>query len=173
MAAPVGLGSRFVAAGTVIALLITLFTFQTPAAWSYPTFQPMMDAIGQRYDAASDRATEWFDDVRGTERNDVRDAGSYTAFDDAFSIGGPLDLSDRPEVLVQTTTPQAPYLTARSYDLYTGRGWASTIDERFGGTETGEGRLAPELLFRGGQEVVITDNVSGARLEQSATVTPL
>lgn len=173
MASPIGLGGKFVTVGAIVGLLVTLFTAQTPQAWSYPTFQPLIEAAGERYDAASNQAAQWFDQTRGENARDIQDAGSYTAFDDAFSIGGPLNLTDQPEVLVQTNAEQAPYLTARTYDFYTGRGWASTTDELFGGDESNSGRLAPELLFRGGQQVVVTGDVAGARVPQTTTITPL
>lgn len=173
MASPVGLGRRFMIVGTVIGLLVSLAAVQTPDAWSRSTFKPFMRELTTAYQRASDQASEWIGDRSGDEGPELQDAGSYTAFDDAFSIGGPLELSDRPEVFVQTTADRAPYLTAHTYDTYTGRGWASSTDEAFGDVETDQGRLSPELLFRAGQSVVLSDDVTGARVAQSTTVTPL
>lgn len=173
IASPIGLGGRFAVVGTVLSLLVTLASAQTPAAWSHLTFQPIIEEIGATYQRASDRANSWLGDIRGDERSDVHNAGSYTAFDDAFSIGGPLNLTDQPEVFVETTAPQAPYLTAHTYDQYTGRGWASSTDQQFGEVRTDEGRLAPELLYGPEQEVVLSSDVTGARTERSAKITPL
>jgi transglutaminase-like putative cysteine protease len=173
MASPIGLGGRFVIVGTVLGLLVTLVSAQTPAAWSHLTFQPLIEEIGETYQNASERTGEWLEGLAGTERERISDAGSYSAFDDAFSIGGPLNLTDQPEVLVQTTASQAPYLTAHTYDEYTGRGWASSTRESFGQVEVDGGRLAPELLFEAGQEVVLTDDIRGSRVAQSTTITPL
>lgn len=173
MASPVGLGGRFVMVGTAIGLLVSLAAAQTPEAWSRLTFEPVMRQIGTAYQRASDQASEWMGDRSGDAGPDMDNAGSYTAFDDAFSIGGPLELSDRPEVFVQTTAARAPYLTAHTYDTYTGRGWASSTDQQFGDVETDEGRLSPELLFRAGQSVVLSGDVTGARVAQATTVTPL
>lgn len=173
MASPVGLGGRFVIVGTVLGLLVSLAAAQTPQAWSRLTFDPLLRQIGTAYQRASDQASEWMGDRSGDAGPDLQNAGSYTAFDDAFSISGPLELSDRPEVFVQTTADRAPYLTAHTYDTYTGRGWASSTDEQFGDVETDQGRLSPELLFRAGQSVVLSGDVTGARVAQSTTVTPL
>ncbi len=173
MASPVGLGSRFVIVGTVMGLLVSLAAAQTPDGWSRLTFEPFMRELTTAYQRASDQASEWIGERSGEEGPDLQNAGSYTAFDDAFSIGGPLELSDRPEVFVQTTADRAPYLTAHTYDTYTGRGWASSTDDAFGDVETDEGRLSPELLFRAGQSVVLSSDVTGARVAQSTTVTPL
>ena len=51
-------------------------------------------------------------------------------FPGVFCFGGDLNLSDQPEVLVRTAG-DAPYLSAQSYDTYTGRGWESTVEETF------------------------------------------
>lgn len=173
MAAPMGLGSRFVLVGVMLSLLATLTSVQTPEAWSRMTFSPLIEQIGETYQTASERATEWMDQLTSQDARDIQNAGSYTSFDEAFSIGGPLNLTDQPEVLVQTSSGQAPYLTARTYDQYTGRGWASSTDDVFGDVETDRGRLAPELLFAAGQEVVLSDDVTGSRVPQTTTITPL
>src|SRR5690606_2211222 len=173
IASPIGLGGRFAVVGTVLSLLVTLASAQTPAAWSHLTFQPIIEEIGATYQRASDRANSWLGDIRGDERSDVHNAGSYTAFDDAFSIGGPLNLTDQPEVCVEPTAPQAPALTAHTSDPHTGRGGASSTDPRFGEVRTDGGRLAPELLYGPEQEVVLSSDVTGARTERSAKITPL
>lgn len=56
--------------------------------------------------------------------------GGFAAFSDSFDLGGPLQLSDDPVVLV-TGEAAAPYLVAHRYSIYTGRGWESaySVDE--------------------------------------------
>lgn len=172
MSSPVGLGGRFLILSTVISLLITGASWQTPEAWSQTAMQPLIRDISSVVTSTQNRAADWLDQTTGAER-DVADAGSYTAFDDAFSVGGPLELSDQPEVLVQTNASNAPYLTAHHYDLYTGRGWASGIEDEFESVGPNGERYAPELMFREGQSVVLSPEVTGERIQNSSTVTPL
>src|SRR5699024_5135495 len=89
------------------------------------------------------------------------------------SVGGPLHLSDQEEVLVQGNIDQAPYLTAPHYDEYTGRGWATGVGEDFQRTGPDGEPYSPELLFRPGQSVVLSDDVTGDRVPTTVGVTPL
>lgn len=70
-----------------------------------------------------DTLAEWFPSVRGPGggRGGV---GGFASFGDRFDIGGPLRLSDEPVLLVVANN--AAYLTVRTYDTYTGRGWRSS-----------------------------------------------
>lgn len=172
MPSPVSLGARFLILSTVLSVLVTGASWQTPAAWSQTAVQPLIKEISGAMMSAQDRAADWLDQATAT-RPDVADAGSYSAFDDAFSVGGPLELSDEPEVLVQTNRAEAPYLTAHHYDTYTGRGWASGLESQFDSTGPDGQRYAPELMFREGQSVVLSPDVTGERFENTSTITPL
>src|SRR5699024_5673830 len=85
---------------------------------------------------------------------------------------GDLNLSQQPEVLVRTDGP-APYLTAQSYDRYTGRGWESTVDETFDPEGPDGVRYSPELTFRPGQRVPYSHRVDGERTPHAMEVTAL
>jgi transglutaminase-like putative cysteine protease/uncharacterized integral membrane protein len=172
MPSPLGLGRRVVLTTTLVAVLITALSWQAPSTWSQTKVQPLFDELAERVTATQDRASDWLDQTTATGER-VQDAGSYTAFDDAFSVGGPLDLSDREEVLVTADVAHAPYLTAHSYDVYTGQGWASGIDDSFVRTGPDGERYSPELLFREGQSVVLSPNVTTDRAAQTIGVTPL
>ncbi|HEV2073355.1 MAG TPA: DUF4129 domain-containing transglutaminase family protein [Thermomicrobiales bacterium] len=172
MPSPLGLGRRIVLTSMLAAVLITGLSWQAPSTWSQSNVQPFFEKLTERVTATQDRASDWLDHAAATGER-VQDAGSYTAFDDAFSVGGPLDLSDREEILVRADVAQAPYLTAHSYDVYTGQGWASGIDDSFARTGPDGERYSPELLFREGQSVVLSPNVTTDRVAQTIGVTPL
>ncbi len=139
----------------VVALLVVGTGTATPADFSRNTIRPVANYAGEQYLDAQERAFEWMDGqfaMSGPGPVSLDAFPRYTAFDDAFSIGGDLNLSDRPEVLVRTEA-QAPYLSAQSYDRYTGRGWKSTVEETFQAERPNGVRYSPELNFRPGQEM--------------------
>jgi hypothetical protein len=86
--------------------------------------------------------------------------GGFASFGDRFEIGGPLRLSDEPVLLVSGL--EAPYLTVRTYDLYTGRGWRSsavpaldpeTSTPPSSPTDQSVSQPAPLLEFASGEEM--------------------
>ncbi len=174
MRSPVRLGGRVLIITTVLGLLITLASWSSPESWSQASVQPALQAISDQVAATRDRASDWLSQVTGEgEGNPDAQAGSYTAFDDAFSVGGPLELTAEEEVLVRTSLPQAPYLTAHHYDTYTGRGWKSGISDGFIREGPNGEQYSPELLFQPGQEVVLSSDVAGERTQVNMTVEPL
>lgn len=172
MGSPVTLANRVVIITTVVGLLITGLSWQSPAAWSQASLQPVLESMSKQITATQERAADWLDKAVRSGPT-VEHAGSYTAFDDAFSIGGPLELSDQEEVLVSANLQQAPYLTAHHYDFYTGRGWASGIDDQFQRTGPDGQQFSPELLFRPDQGVVHSNDVLGDRRPETIQVTSL
>lgn len=171
MVGPQGLASRLLIISTVVALVLTGASWQAPQAWSGSILAPIFARVSETFVRSQQEATSWLENASGGSAE--RPAGAYTAFDDAFSIGGPLQLSDQPEVLVQTDSGRAPYLTAYRYDVYDGRGWSSSIDDEFNNVGADGQRYAPELTFREGQEVVLSGNMTADRTEQATTITPL
>ncbi|HVL24544.1 MAG TPA: transglutaminase domain-containing protein [Thermomicrobiales bacterium] len=172
MAGPRDLASRFIVFSTVIALLVTGLSWRAPSSWSQQAFQPLFREFSQSLTHTQERASRWLEDAAGGRSSEV-EAGPYTSFDNAFSIGGPLRLSDEPEVLVRTDAGRGPYLTAHHYDVYTGRGWSSGIDEQFESVAPNGKTYSPELTFRANQGVVLSGDVTGGRVEQTMEVTPL
>ena len=59
--------------------------------------------------------------------------GSYSAFGESFRLGGHLQLSDDPVMLLQPAggAMRPAYLAGQRYDAYDGHGWATTVDETF------------------------------------------
>lgn len=162
---------KAVVSGLAIAVTVSSTLLLSPAAWSESVLQPLMASTIDTFEAARMEAEYWFDDVLGTELA-PSSMGRYTEFSDGFSVGGPLTLSDQPEVLVQVNSESAPYLTARSYDHYTGRGWASSAAGDFADNEQSV-RQSPELLYNPNWEVAVSDEARNQRAATSATITPL
>lgn len=166
------MASRFLVSGVVVACLATLISARAPSSLSQEVFQPLAGQVSSSFVRAQERATDWLQRTVGQQAGGSNGgAGSFTRFDDAFSIGGPLELSDQPQALVSADT--APYLIAQRYDSYSGRGWSSLVDDTFR-SEGADGRVyAPEMSFRAGQEVVQTGAVSTGRAPVTVIVTPL
>lgn len=70
-----------------------------------------------------DTLAQWFPSIRGPGGSGGG-SGGYASFGDRFEIGGPLRLSDEPVLVLAANN--AAYLTVRTYDTYTGRGWRSS-----------------------------------------------
>ncbi|MCX2726190.1 transglutaminase domain-containing protein [Thermomicrobium sp. 4228-Ro] len=70
-----------------------------------------------------DTLARWFPSVRGPGGTG-RGAGGFASFGDRFDIGGPLRLSD--EAVLLLSGNRGEYLTVRTYDTYTGKGWRSS-----------------------------------------------
>ena len=170
-----GRGWASLLTATVVAILVVSLGASAPADLSSRTIEPLARQATETYLAAQDRTTDWIADhtgLMGSRPPGIDDYPRYTAFDDAFSIGGDLNLSQQPEVLVDTDGP-APYLSAQSYDTYTGRGWESTVADSFNEDGPDGVRYAPELTFRPEQRVPYSAAVTDDRTEVTMEVTPL
>lgn len=164
--------SRFLVIGMVVALLATTIGWRAPASLSQETLQPFVGEVSTQFLSAQQQATDWLRLAAGQPSGQAEgSAGRYSSFDDAFSVGGPLELTDEPQALVQADT--APYLAAQRYDAYSGRGWSSEAEETFN-SEGPDGRTySPNMTFRAGQDVLLSDTVTGDRVPVTVAVTPL
>lgn len=164
--------SRFLGIGVLVAILATAIAWRAPASLSQATFQPLVGEVSTRALDAQQQATDWLRQTAGqTSGEGVNSAGSFSSFDNAFSVGGPLNLTDEPQALVRAEV--APYLAAQRYDDYSGRGWSSSIEDTFD-SEGPDGRtFAPNMTFQAGQDVILSDDVTGDRVPLTAAVTPL
>ncbi len=162
-------GARMVAIGAVIGLLITTAGWQAPHSLSQQAFQPLAQQVSTEISDIRARVTSLVDSSQSGIGSGA--GGSYASFSDSFSVGGALKLSDQPEVLVRSSA--APYLAAQRFDVYTGRGWSSDIDETFDGKNANGQPYSPAMTFKPNQHVMVSSNVTGARNESSADVTQL
>lgn len=166
-----GILSRVLVFGLILSLIAASTMAMSPAAWSQTVLTPVVDQIAHRFGDFRSDAQHWLDDLLGTDFAPPR-PGNYTSFSDGFSIGGPLNLTNQPEVLVHSGSSQAPYLWARSYDHYTGRGWTSTTAGIFA-ENTSESRRSPELLYKPNGEIALSPSLRTNRVSQTVQVTPL
>ena len=171
IAGPTGLAGRFLAIGMAVALLATSFAWQTPDGLSQRALQPVLENLTQRIESAQESMSGFVDRVSGTGEGATIEGGDFAAFSQAFSIGGPLELSDEPQVVVFADS--APYLTAQHYDTYSGRGWASTTEATFRAQGADGRRYAPEMTFAPNQPVPLSDQVVSERTNQSIDILPL
>ncbi len=145
----------------VVGWLIPLGTHSPRAAATLrPTAEPWQEV--------RDTLAQWFPSVRGpgVGRGSV---GGFASFSDRFDIGGPLRLSDEPVLLLHGVN--GVYLTVRTYDTYTGRGWrSSTVPDESPDTApitptTGRSEPVPLLEFASGEELPRDGSTIGEREE--------
>lgn len=87
-------------------------------------------------------------------------------FDDQFSLGGRLNLTDDPVLMVRGDA--GPYLAAKRYNIFTGTGWKSDASEP---AQSGERGIAqPPLGFGANEAIPLPDSVTQARTEQSLDI---
>lgn len=168
---PRGLPARFLLIGAAVAILSSAIGWRSPSSLSQQAFQPLAGEISTRFLTAQDRAAQWIGERTGAIPASGGNAGSYSAFDSDFSVGGPLELSDTPQALVAGDS--APYLVAQRYDQYSGRGWTSTADQTFNEQGPDGRRYSPEMTFGAGQRVPLSSDMMTGREPSSITVTPL
>lgn len=165
------IAGKVLISGLAIAVVVSSTLMLSPAAWSQTVLQPLVTTTVDRFEAARLEIEYWMDDVLGTDMAPTQ-MGNYTDFSDGFSVGGPLNLSDTPEVLAEVDSQAAPYLTARTYDNYTGRGWTSSSSGEFAPDDEGI-RQSPELLYNPNWEVALSDEARNEREPTTATITNL
>jgi transglutaminase-like putative cysteine protease len=169
MAGPRSLGVRFLTIGAVLAILVTSAGWNAPDSVSQETLQPIIGELGKQIESARQQAQDWMDRSDTGRRSGSGNA--YSDFQDSFSIGGEVNLSDQPEVEVLADQPT--YLAAQRYNIYEDNGWSSNIDETFDPNGRNGQTYAPAMYFRAGQEVILSDEIADDRRSTSATVVPL
>ena len=171
LASPGGFSARFLLIGAVVAIVATSIGWRSPASLSQRTFQPLAGEISTQFLSAQEQAAGWVRDRTGGNPVSGGSAGSYSSFDEDFSVGGPLRLSDTPQALV--SGDEAPYLIAQRYDEYTGRGWSSTSDRTFNGEGADGRQYSPEMTFGAGQDVPLSPSVTTGRDTAKVRITML
>ncbi|HEU0164667.1 MAG TPA: transglutaminase-like domain-containing protein, partial [Thermomicrobiales bacterium] len=166
---PASGGMKFLAIGAVLGILVTTAGWNAPPSLSQQAFQPLAQKMSSQISQLQDRI-DTLTQPTGAGQGSAS-AGSYASFGDAFTVGGALNLSNQPEMLVQGS--QAPYLAAQRYDVYNGRGWSSDVDSTFNQTTSDGKSYSPAMTFRSDQQVLLSGDVSEARSDSSVIVTPL
>ena len=171
MGRPNGLVRGFLVTGAVVALVATSAGWRSPASLSQETLQPLVGEVSTRALSAQKSASDWLREASGDSGAEIQTSGQFSTFGDTFSVGGPLELTDEPQVLV--FADQAPYLTAQHYDAYSGRGWYSTTRESFDPEGIDGRRYSPEMTFAANQHVPLSPEVTQSRSSSAIEITPL
>ena len=93
-------------------------------------------------------------------------AGGLTNFANQFSLGGRLNLTDEPVMLVRGDT--GPYLAARRYNFFTGTGWESDMSETM--QRGSRAIVQPPVVFRPNQAIPLPDSAIQARVEHTLDI---
>ncbi|MBA3379468.1 MAG: transglutaminase domain-containing protein [Chloroflexia bacterium] len=171
MGRPSGLVRGFLVTGVVVAIVATSAGWRSPASLSQETLQPLVGEVTSRALSAQETASDWLREVSGDPGTGIQTSGQFSTFGDTFSVGGPLELTDEPQVLV--FADRAPYLTAQHYDAYSGRGWYSTTKESFDPEGIDGRRYSPEMTFAANQQVPLSPSVTQSRSTSAIEITPL
>lgn len=171
MGRPSGLVRGFLVTGVVVAIVATSAGWRSPASLSQETLQPLVGEVSSRALSAQETASDWLREVSGDPGTGIQTSGQFSTFGDTFSVGGPLELTDEPQVLV--FADRAPYLTAQHYDAYSGRGWYSTTKESFDPEGIDGRRYSPEMTFAANQQVPLSPSVTQSRSTSAIEITPL
>lgn len=172
LSGPPTFASRFLVIGMVVALVATASASRAPASLSQRTLQPLVGEVSTTFLEAQQHTTDWLrQNAVLSTGNGASDAGSFSSFDNAFSVGGPLTLTDEPQALV--FAEDAPYLAAQRYDSYSGSGWSSSAESTFDKRGANGETFAPNMTFQPGQAVILSDDVTAGRVPITVAITPL
>lgn len=167
---PRSLGVRFLTVGAVLAILVTSAGWNAPSSVSQESLQPLIGQLGQQIETVRRNTQEWMSGVE-SDQSGTESGNAYSDFQDSFSIGGEINLSNEPEV--EVVAERAPYLAAQRYNEYSGTGWSSNVDETFDPGGADGRRFEPAMLFRSGQQLLLSDDISSNRTGTEAQVLPL
>ena len=167
---PTRTAPRFLIGGIAIAVLVAALAWTLPLSARDTLFGTAWERISEPLDAARER---WNDVLGRLGGPGESSGGSYSAFGESFELGGNLELSDEPVMLLQPASgPMRPaYLAGQRYDNYSGRGWATTVDETFQEVAADGQRYSSRLSFRSGQGIHLTPNVMGDRSQVEGELT--
>jgi hypothetical protein len=167
---PTRTASRFLLGGIAIAVLVAALAWTLPLSARDSLFGTAWERISEPLEAAQER----WDDLLGRLGGPGESSGgSYSAFGESFRLGGHLELSDEPVMLLQPASgPMRPaYLAGQRYDAYSGHGWETTVDETFREVAANGQRFSSRLSFRSGQGVHLSPNVLGDRSQVEGELT--
>ncbi len=166
--APERLPWRFLGVGANVALAVVLLAWTLPTNAGGDALDAAWERVDGRWETVERQWERWFGSLSGSNGNS---GGSYSAFRDAFELGGPLNLSDDPVIALQAEDPA--YLVGRRYDRYDGRGWRSDVERTFDERGVDGGRYSPQMTFQPKQNVSLSPEVTQARAEVAGELTVL
>ena len=154
--------SRFILGGLVIAMLVGVLAWTLPLSARDTLTGAAWDRLAAPFEQITDR---WNDLLRRIGGSGNSSGGSYSAFGESFQLGGNLNLSDDPVMVVSPAdTPMRPvYLAGQRYDAYDGSGWQTTVDETFQEVDASGKRFSSRVSFYSGQAVVPSPSLVNQR----------
>jgi hypothetical protein len=160
---------RFLLGGILVALLVAALAWTLPLSARDALTGAAWERLSEPLEQVSDR---WNDLLRRVGGTGTTSGGSYSAFGESFQLGGHLDLSDEPVmVLAPSEGPMRPvYLAGQRYDAYDGRGWQTTVEETFQEVGPDGQRYSSRVSFRSGQAVVPSPDLVNARSQVEGVI---
>lgn len=167
---PVRTGSRFLLGGIVIAVLVAVLAWTLPLSTRDSLFGEAWERINPPLEEVANRWNELISQLGGPGDNS---GGSYSAFGKSFRLGGHLELSDDPVMLLEPSggAMRPPYLAGQRYDDYDGHGWATSVDDTFEAVSSDGRRYSSRMSFFRGQGVHLSPQVTADRSQVEAQMT--
>lgn len=150
-----GLTWAFLWAGSAISIVLASAMWFVPATAVNGTLNNMWERVNKPWVDLQDSMSRLWARVDGNQS-----VGGYSSFKDSFTMGGSLNLSNAPAMIVRSSQPL--YWRANTYDQYNGQGWDNTAKSTFHVSN-----LNPMLALEANQQLISADT---ARKEVSYTV---
>lgn len=145
---------------TYLSIAVIFFGWALPVDARSRTVNSVWHEVDGPWRTVEAQFNEWFVGLRGPGGGEV---GGFAAFEDSFELGGPLSLSEDPVVVVDGSE-RPTYLKAHTYDVYTGRGWQSSIsaaektqDAEADEDEADQVELLPQYELQPGEAVPLDE----------------
>jgi transglutaminase-like putative cysteine protease len=113
----------FLWAGSVVSVVLAVAMWFVPATAVNSTLNTMWNRVNQPWVDIQDRFSALWASVPGSNQS----IGGYSSFNDGFTMGGALNLSDAVALVI--TSKERLYWRAKTYDQYNGIGWKNTAPE--------------------------------------------
>jgi transglutaminase-like putative cysteine protease len=161
---------RFLLGGIVIALLVAGLAWTLPLSTRDSLFGAAWERLNEPLEEVASRWNDLVSQFGGPGDNI---GGSYSAFGGSFRLGGHLELSDDPVMLLQPSggAMRPVYLAGQRYDAYDGHGWATTVDDTFQEVGPDGRRYSSRMSFFSGQGVHLSPEVTADRSQVEAEMT--
>jgi transglutaminase-like putative cysteine protease len=161
---------RFLVGGIVIALLVAALAWTLPLSTRDSLFGAAWERLNEPLEEVASRWNDLVSQFGGPGENS---GGSYSAFGDSFRLGGHLELSDDPVMLLEPSggAMRPAYLAGQRYDAYDGHGWATTVDDTFQEIGPDGKRYSSRMSFRVGQGVQLSPDLLTDRSQVEAEMT--
>ncbi len=134
-----------------LALAVIIFGWAVPVSARSGQANDLWEDVDGPWRTVEDQFSNWFVGLRGPGGLGI---GGFAAFSESFELGGPLRLSDK-EVVFLDGARSAPYLAAHKYNVYTGRGWQSDVNDTYPdqGAALASGSVSPQIELKPGESL--------------------